>query len=105
MGLLLAVVLCSLFAVAAPVSAEVAPAPQSGTVKSAEQPAFTLIAGSVVSGEVEGVLQLDRAPLTPLLQAFLHTLYPQPQDTAQAPHSFPASKGDCGLHTILTKGP
>ncbi|MDX5481884.1 MAG: hypothetical protein LPK07_09390 [Hymenobacteraceae bacterium] len=108
LNVLLAVLLCGVLAFAMPVTVKAAPAqdaaPQEVTDLAAENQ-LVLFAGEVSSGEPEAVLQLDRSFLTPILQVLLQRLYPQATTTAPAPHSYPASKGDCGLHTILTKGP
>ncbi|MBC5992205.1 hypothetical protein [Pontibacter cellulosilyticus] len=78
---------------------------QQENVDFAAENQLVLFAGEVSSGEPEAVLQLDKSLLTPIFQVLLQQLYPSAQFTAPAPHSYPASKGDCGLHTILTKGP
>ncbi|WP_266202357.1 hypothetical protein [Pontibacter kalidii] len=105
-SLLLAVLLCGILAFAVPATVTAAPtAAQQESITFADQAPFILVAGEITSGEAEGVLQLDRSLLTPLLQFFLQHIYPQPQDTTLPTRSYQASKGDCGLHTILTKGP
>ncbi|WP_439882745.1 hypothetical protein ACSX1A_06150 [Pontibacter sp. MBLB2868] len=105
---LLAVLLCGVFAFAMPVTVKAAPtqhAAQQSVVDLAAAQQIVLFAGDVTSGAPEAVLQLDRSLLTPILQVLLQQLYPLTSSTAPAAHSYPASKGDCGLHSILTKGP
>ncbi|MDX5435587.1 MAG: hypothetical protein LPK03_00220 [Pontibacter sp.] len=107
LNVLLAVLLCSVFAFALPVTVKAAPVwdtEQQENVGFSAENQLVLFAGEVSSGEPEAVLQLDKSLLTPILQ-ILQKLYPKTIHTAPAPHSYPASKGDCGLHTILTKGP
>ena len=105
---LLAVLLCSMMAFAMPVTVKAAPATdaaQQESVGHTSEHQQVLFAGEVSSGESEAVLQLDRSLLTPIIQFLLQNLYPYTPASSPAPHSYPASKGDCGLHTILTKGP
>ena len=105
---LLAVLLCSVLAFAMPGTVKAVPATvvaQQESLDHTSEQQQVLFAGEVSSGESEGVLQLDRSLLTPILQVLLQQLYPLTSSTAPAAHSYPASKGDCGLHTILTKGP
>lgn len=64
-----------------------------------------LFAGEVSSGEPEAVLQFYKTSFLPLLRAYLHTLFSESNNIVAAPIDFQSSKGDCGLHTILTKGP
>ncbi|GAB3201166.1 hypothetical protein ABID22_003392 [Pontibacter aydingkolensis] len=108
LNLLLAVLLCSMLAFTIPITVKAAPtsdtAYQDNVDYSAENQ-LVLFAGEVCSGEPEAVLQLDKSLLAPILQVLLQQLYPNLQNASPAPHSYPASKGDCGLHTILTKGP
>ncbi|OKL40111.1 hypothetical protein [Pontibacter flavimaris] len=104
--LLLAVLLCGILAFAVPATATAGPAAaRQESTTFADKAPFILVAGEITSGEAEGMLQLDRSLLTQHLQFFLQRFYPNTRDTTQAPHSYPASKGDCGLHTILIKGP
>lgn len=106
--ILLAVLLCSVLAFAMPVTVKAAPTPDAAyqdNIDFTAENQLVLFAGEVSSGEPEAVLQLDKSLLTPILQVLLQRLYPQNTCKASAPHSYPASKGDCGLHTILTKGP
>jgi hypothetical protein len=105
---LLAVLLCGVLAFAMPVPVHATPSDvtaQQDIVNLSNDSPLVLFAGEISSGEPEAVLQLDRSLLAPILQVLLQKLYPQAIHTAPAPHSYPASKGDCGLHTILTKGP
>ena len=104
---LLAVMLCSMLAIAIPVSLQAAPteaADQQRQIEHAED-ASLLLAEEVNSGEVEAVLILDKSLLTPLFYSLLQHLYPNSLGTSPAPLPCPASKDDCGLHNILTKGP
>lgn len=104
--LLLPVLLCGILAFAVPATATAAPAAaRQESINVADQAPFILVAGEITSGGAEGVLQLDRSLLAQHLQFFLQNIYPQPQDTILPIRSYQASKGDCGLHTILTKGP
>jgi hypothetical protein len=64
-----------------------------------------LFAGDIASGEVEGLIQLGKSQLLPFIKVYFQLLYPQSNTIGAAPNDYPASKGDCGLHTILTKGP
>ncbi|MFD2513285.1 hypothetical protein ACFSRY_05360 [Pontibacter locisalis] len=106
LNILLAVLLCSLFAFAIPVTTKAATdATHQESIHLAAESPLVLFAGEVSSGEPEAVLLLNKSLLTPILSAILVRLYPENANIAPAPHSFPASKGDCGLHTILTKGP
>lgn len=99
--------MCSILLFALPASANIAPTlsnSQHQEVTTADQPSLTLFAGEV-AGASEGVLQLDKLALPAFIAAFLKVYYPQTTKLATAPNDFPASRGDCGLHTILTKGP
>ncbi|WP_276497056.1 hypothetical protein [Pontibacter litorisediminis] len=94
--------------IAAPVSLKAAPAleaAQHEVVDLAAENQLVLFTGETSPGEPEAVMQLDKSLLTPILQVLLQRLYPLASNTVPAPHSYPASKGDSGLHTILTKGP
>ncbi|MHA6248263.1 hypothetical protein ACXYMU_10030 [Pontibacter sp. CAU 1760] len=108
MNILLAILLCSVLVSAIPVTARAAQSPnvtQHDAIDLTLENQLVLFAGEVSSGVPEAVLQLDKSLLAPVLHVLLQRLYPQGQRSVPAPHSYPASKGDCGLHTVLTKGP
>lgn len=107
LNVLLAALLCCMFSVVVPAPVHAAPSAEAAQQESIDLTAgntLVLIAGQT-SGEAEAMLQLDRALLVPALQLMLQKLYYEVVCTAPAPHSFPASKGDCGLHIILAQGP
>ncbi|WP_018478875.1 hypothetical protein [Pontibacter roseus] len=108
LNVLLAVLLCSVLAYALPVAAQAAAHPEESVIQkrlnTADEAPLVLLAGKCTSGE-EGILQLDKSLLLPLFYSLLQKLYAGGPGTATAPNSYPASRGDCGLHTIFTKGP
>lgn len=108
LNVLLAVLLCSVLAFAQPVTAQ--PASKSGelhqySLNDTKEAPPALLAGHFISGEALGASQIDKSLLFPLICSLLHKLYLVSNGAAPAPHSYPASRGDCGLHTILIKGP
>jgi len=108
LGMWLAMLLCSLLTAMQPVPLQAAPARQTvaaGTVSPSDQDPLTLFAGETNVAEALGVLQLDKDLLIPILHAFLDKSYPQFKTSGAVHGAFPASKGDSGLHTILTTGP
>jgi hypothetical protein len=107
LNVLLAVLLCSVLAFAQPVTAQ--PASKSGelhlySLNDTDEAPLTLLAGHFISGESLGASQVDKSLLFPLVCSLLHKLYSAGNGAAPAPHSYPASRGDCGLHSILIKG-
>ena len=107
-NVLLAVLLCCVLAFSMPVPVKAAAksyTTQQPSIESDTENPLDLYAGKVCAGETEAVLLLGKSLLTPVMQAILQHLYPNSNAAAPAPFSFPATKGDSGLHTILTKGP
>jgi hypothetical protein len=108
LNILLAALLCSILAIALPVDLKAEPtipADQQQLTNHTEEIPLLFVAGDATPGEAKGILQLDKTLLTPLLYALLLQLYPHPQDTVPSPQTYAATKSDCGLHTILIKGP
>ena len=105
---LLAAWLCCLLVIAIPVRLQATPtatAELQREIAQADDEDFLLVAGEVTSAEIQAVLLLDKFLLTPQYYALLHHLYPGTQSPLPASPPGAASKDDCGLHTILTKGP
>lgn len=108
LNILLAALLFSFMAIALPanlIAAPIVPTHQQQLAQQSEENPLQFITGDATPGELEGILQLGKSLLTPLLYALLLQLYPQPQDTVPALQAYAAAKGDCCLHTILIKGP
>ncbi len=63
------------------------------------------VAGNITSGEVEGFIQVNKSQVIPFVKVYFKLLYLKSVTSGTAPVDYPATKGDCGLHTILTKGP
>lgn len=108
LNVLLAILLCSVLAFVQPVTAQAASHPDAVLQQSldvAEKAPLVLLGGHFISGEALGVPQLERALLAPLVSSLLHRLYPIDKGAAPSPHASSVSKDDCGLYTILTKGP
>lgn len=105
---LLAVLLCSVLTIAMPVAAQAASPNTVMHVPQVEEDdalPFQLIAGEVSPGDAEAVLQLDKAFLNQVFQDLLQHVYPEYSGGAAVPAFYSFSRRDCGLHTILTKGP
>lgn len=106
-NVLLAVLCCCVFTLAIPAPLQAAPPTDAAQVKSiglaVENPLVVYVGN--VSCDPKDALLLERSLLTPVLLAWLQNLYPQNEVLAPTTRSFSASKDDCGLHTILTKGP
>ena len=109
LSLLLALLLCSLFAFTLPASASTVPAPYTQIfhdASSADEAPFILIAGEVSAGETEGVLrQYEKTLLPPFAKAFLQLLYPQLLTSEAPPAHHPFLPWSNFRHSILTKGP
>lgn len=106
--MLLAVLLCSVSIIAMPVVAEAAsPATetQSPDRSADDDSPSQLTAGDVSPGEAEAVLQLDKAVINQVLQNLLQHAYPKHSGSPAVPAFYSFSRRDCGLYTILTKGP
>ena len=108
LNILLAIMLCILFTCFLPATVKATPTSDKVSEVSVDNTLDSsqiLFAGETSSNEPEGMLRINRNILLPALHIVLQTLYPQTNLLSNSPHSYPASKGDCGLHTILTKGP
>ncbi|WP_162055021.1 hypothetical protein [Pontibacter pamirensis] len=105
---LLAVLLCSVLTLAVPVVSQAAsPDIVASTlqVDADNESPFQLTAGDVSPGDAEAVLQLDKSPLSQVFQNLLQQKYPEQADAPAVPSFYSFSRRDCGLYTILTKGP
>ncbi len=103
----LAVLLCTLIMLLPTVSSAT-PSPvisQQESLHEEDLAPAILFAGECAAGEMEGLSQLSKFQWAPCFKAYLLLLYPRSATSGAAPNDYPASKGDCGLHTILTKGP
>ena len=107
LSVLLAILLCCVFAFATPVVAKAVPSgdvTQWESVYLADKNPLELAAGESSAGEVKGMLEIDRSVLTPLLQLCIG-FYPQFAGAVPVLQAFPSSKDDRGLHIIFIKGP
>lgn len=66
---------------------------------------FAVKAGEVSSGDSEAVLQFEEFLLAQIVQNLLQQNYPLHSGSTAVPAFYTFSKGDCGLNSILTKGP
>ncbi|WP_460925190.1 hypothetical protein [Pontibacter brevis] len=109
LSLLLAILLGSVLAFAAPVAAKAAPTPEpakEANVHATDDAPFIIAAGEVSAGESEGILQKSERTLwTPLSKAFLQLIYPQALHAEAIPACYPFHSGTILQHSILTKGP
>lgn len=106
LSVLLALLLCTVLTFALPVVTHAAPSKEAKqTLSVASDVSLVLTAGEVSSGDTKGVLQLDKAQLGRLFRTLLRQLYPQYAAFPAVPAFYAFSKTNCGLHSILTKGP
>jgi len=107
--LLLAVMLCCVLACAKPVVAQAAQHEarlgQTPAVDAPYDAPFSFAAGELSPGAPEGMLQVDKVLLTPLLKQLIRQLYaskPVAKNTSQFVFCF---SGTATRYSILTKGP
>jgi len=113
LSVLLGVVFCCMLLVAKPfglyaagihASPSPAAAESSYMGESADLP-FAVETGEVSSGDPEAVLQLDQILLAQSVHSLLRPRYPVGSGSPAVPAFYAFPKSNCGLHSILTKGP
>ena len=66
---------------------------------------FTVTAGEVSAGDTKAVLQLEKYLLAQPVHSLFRQIYPAYASSPAVPAFYAFSKRDCGLNSILTKGP
>lgn len=109
LSVVLAMVLCWVLALSMPaVSYAVVPsvsAVPAAQVAAEDELPFAVTAGEVSAGDTKGVLQLERHQPAQLTHSLLQQIYTAHASSPAVPAFYAFSKMDCGLHSILTKGP
>lgn len=108
LSVLLAVLLCSVLALALPVVSYASPADNLTSLSAADvsdDVHFSFTAGEVTSGDPEAVLQLDKTSFGHIYQFLLQHIYPEQFNSPSIPAYYAFSVRDCSLSSILTKGP
>ncbi|WP_439882545.1 hypothetical protein ACSX1A_05120 [Pontibacter sp. MBLB2868] len=105
---LLAVLLCCALGFCFPIATQAATPPSQNIIQSSdndEMAPFAVAPDEDAAVDVDAILQLKKNSLVPFFQTVLGYLYPPQQVKNVMPGEAPFSKGDCGRHSCLTKGP
>ncbi|WP_161888686.1 hypothetical protein [Pontibacter russatus] len=108
LSVVLALVLCAFLTLSMPAVSYASPAGSgapAAQVAAEDELPFAVTAGEVAAGDAKGVLQLERAPLVQLTSSLLRQVHTAHASSPAVPAFYAFSKMDCGLHSILTKGP
>lgn len=108
LNVLLTILLCGVLTIALPATVQANNLPEGlyqESTNTVEEAPLAFFLGDYTPGEVVGLPQLERSLLTPLFYLLPQKNYPNGKGAIPAPHASAASKDDCGLYIIQTKGP
>ncbi|SIT81873.1 hypothetical protein [Pontibacter indicus] len=109
LNVLLTILLCGVLTIALPATVQANNLPKrlfQESTNTVEEAPLAFFLGDYTPGEVVGLPQLERSLLAPLFYLLLQKIYPNGKGAIPAVvHASSASKDDCGLYIIQTKGP